>query len=67
MIRTLNNNIRIVNNDRLTERDVLFCANYNDHKCIKKSVQVVQICSDIKRFIYDCFKRNDCNGRDWLR
>ena len=64
VIPTLDDDVRIVNGDRSTVRDVRFRANYNGHECSEESVRVVRICSDIGRFVYNCFIRIDYDGRD---
>ena len=63
-IPMLDDDVCIVNGDRLTECDVRFRANYNGHEHGEESAGVVRICSDIGQFVYDCFKRTDCDGRD---
>lgn len=63
-IPTHNGNVRIVNIDHSTERNVPYRVNCNRHECSKESAQVVRICNDIERFVYDCFRRSDRNKRD---
>ena len=46
--------------EHLAERNVRFCAKCNGHERGEVSVRVVRICSDIERFVYDRFRRNDC-------